>query len=252
MSATKARQYTQQEIKDLELIDPIIVKSNPNNNNMKTAAPVAKPITEMSQDEIEEYLNKKKADGRSRAAKDKKAYEEEKHYVVKTLFDLANEASKFMTDVKKTCGIEMEKQATALENYGKFPVKSKGGFSIDNAAKTIRVTRTRDTMPHWDERSEKGAELIKAVLGDSLKKKDKDGYEMLMELLTKNDAGQLEYSRVMILLQNEDRFSDARWHEGIKLLKESYSIHMKGYGYRFKFKNAEGKWKNMDMNFSSL
>jgi len=254
MSGTKkhTRNYSQKEINNIEVIDPIIVDSNTNNNYMKTVAHVAKPITEMSQDEIEEYLNKKKADGRSKAARDKKVYEDEKHYVVKTLFDLAKAASHFMIDVKKTCGIEMDKQANALENYGKFPVKSKGGFSIDNADKTIRITRTRDTMPHWDERSEKGAELIKTVLGDSLKKKDKDGYEMLMELLTKNESGQLEYSRVMILLQNEDRFADARWHEGIKLLKESYSIHMKGFGYRFKFKNKVGKWENMDMNFSSL
>ena len=75
---------------------------------------------------------------------------------------------------------------------------------------------------------------------------------MLMQLLTKNDAGAMEYSRIMVLLQNENRFADDRWHEGLKLLKESYSIHMKAYGYRFKFKDAAGKFQTLDMNFSSM
>ena len=220
---------------------------------MKTEnnAPV-KSIDQMTPEEIENYLNKVKADKRNAAAIEKKNFEKEQDYVANTLFNLARQASEFMADVKKTCGVEMEKQAVALENYGKFPVKSKGGFSIDNAEKTIRITRTRDTTPHWDERSEKGAQLIKTFLGDSIKKKDKDAYEMLMQLLTKNDAGAMEYSRIMVLLQNENRFADDRWHEGLKLLKESYSIHMKAYGYRFKFKDAAGKFQTLDMNFSSM
>lgn len=227
-------------IKEIEVKDPITVSSTP------------KTIDQMTPEEIEAHLAKIKADKRNAAAQEKAKFEKEQDYVATNLFDLAKHASEFMQDVKRTCGVEMEKQAVALENYGKFPVKSKGGFSIDNADKTIRITRTRDTQPHWDQRSEKGANLIKEFLGDSIKKKDKDAYEMLMELLTKNEAGQLEYSRVMVLIQNENRFSDARWHEGLKLLKESYSIHMKGYGYRFKHKDAQGKWQNLDMNFSSL
>ncbi|TLP81383.1 DUF3164 family protein [Maribacter sp. ACAM166] len=220
---------------------------------MKTVkeAPV-KSIADMTPEEIEIYLNKIKADKRNKEAKAKTAFETEQNYVANTLFDLAKKASEFMLNAKLVCQTEMDKQAMALENYGKFPVKSKGGFSIDNKDKTIRITRTRDTEPHWDQRSEKGAQLIKDFLADSIKKKDVDAYEMLMELLTKNEAGQLEYSRVMVLLQNETRFADPRWHEGLKLLKESYSINMKGYGYRFKFKNSAGKWENLNMNFSSL
>lgn len=221
---------------------------------MKTAAQEApvKSIDQMTPEEIENYLNKIMADKRNAAAKAKEAFEKEQYYVANTLFDMAKKASEFMIDVKLTCQTEMEKQAIALEKYGRFPVKSKGGFSIDNEDKTIRITRTRDTQPHWDSRSEKGTALIKEFLVDALKKKDKDGYEMLMELLAKNADGQLEYSRVMIIIQNEGRFSDPRWHEGIRLLKESYSIHMKGYGYRFKYKGPDGKWQTMDMNFSSL
>jgi hypothetical protein len=208
--------------------------------------------SELTLEQLEEMLAIKKADNRNATALAKKKYEEEEDFVTTNLFDLAQKAADFMDGVKKTCHIEMDKRVIALEQYGKFPVKSKGGFSINNKDKTRRVTRTRDTEPKWDQRSEKGAALIKEFLADSIKKKDKDAYEMLMELLTKNEAGQMEYSRIMVLLQNENRFADARWHEGLKLLKESYSIHMKGYGYRFKFKDATGKWLTLDMNFSSL
>ena len=73
-----------------------------------------------------------------------------------------------------------------------------------------------------------------------------------MGFLEKNKAGDLEYSDVMNLYKHETEFDDLRWKEGLRLIKESYSNHLKGFGYEFKLKQADGKWQNLYLNFSSL
>ncbi|NDG53898.1 MAG: DUF3164 family protein, partial [Flavobacteriia bacterium] len=118
-----------------------------------------------------------------------------------------------------------------LSEYGKIRSNSKGGFSVTDKNDTMRVTRRRDTEPVWDERSGKAVELIKEFLGDAIKKRDIKMYEILMSFLERNANGDLEYGRVMDLYKHEDKFDDPRWKEGLKLIKESFSNHLKGYGY---------------------
>ena len=62
----------------------------------------------------------------------------------------------------------------------------------------------------------------------------------------------MEYGRVMNLLKHEDKYDDPRWLEGLRLLKDSYSNHLKGFGYEFKTRGTNGKWYNIVLNFSSI
>jgi hypothetical protein len=146
----------------------------------------------------------------------------------------------------------MDKHSEKLAGYGKIRGNSKGGFSITNSDDTMRITRRRDTEPVWDERSTKAIELIKDFLSDTIKKRDLKLYEILIGFLERNEKGDLEYNRVMDLYKHEDKFDDPRWKEGLRLIKESYSNHLKGFGYEFKIKNESGKWENLLLNFSSL
>ena len=217
----------------------------------KTEAPV-RSIEDMTPDEIEQYLaNKRKAE-KAKAEKERKAYEAETDYRVNTIFGLVEQAHDFLSSLHKTCHVEMEKQEEQLAKYGKINKSSKGGFSIDNSDKSLRITRTRATKPHWDERSKKGVEILKEFLATTAKKRDTKLYNLLMGFLEKNQAGELEYSRVMLLLKHENEFSDPEWVEGIRLLKEGYSNYFEGYGYQFKKKNASGKWETVLLNFSGL
>lgn len=146
----------------------------------------------------------------------------------------------------------MEEHAVKLAHYGKLRSNSKGGFSITTENGALRVTRRRDTEPVWDERAAKAVELIKDFLGDTIKKRDIDTYEVLMTFIERNEKGDLEFARVMDLFKHESRFEDERWQEGLRLIKQSYGNHLKGYGYEFKRKAADGKWDNILLNFSSL
>ena len=233
------------EVKEIEVKEPQMIE------NMATETPV-KDITQMSAKEIEQHLKKQKEKEAKELEKEKKAYEEGRDINIDKMIITAKTLFKEMGEFKQFCHITMEQQAVALERYGKIRGNSKGGFSITNSTDTMKVTRRRDTEPVWDERSTKAIELIKDFLGDAIKKRDLDMYEILMGFLERNEKGDLEYARVMDLYKHEHKFDDERWKEGLRLIKESFSNHLKGFAYEFSFKGDDGKWVKLPLNFSSL
>lgn len=202
--------------------------------------------------ELEQMLKDRKKQEAVKAEKEKQAYEEGRDEMIEKVILTARTLFRELGEFKTFCHIEMDKQAVKLSEYGKIRSNSKGGFSVTDKNDTMRVTRRRDTEPVWDERSGKAVELIKEFLGDAIKKRDIKMYEILMSFLERNANGDLEYGRVMDLYKHEDKFDDPRWKEGLKLIKESFSNHLKGYGYEFKVKGEDGKWENLYLNFSSL
>jgi Protein of unknown function (DUF3164) len=217
-----------------------------------TAETQVKDISDLTTDELEALLSKRKAAEKSKQEKERKAYLADKDGKTENILRTASALFKELGEFKQYCHIEMDKQAVALANYGEIRSTSKGGFSITHSDGTMQVTRRRDTEPTWDERSTKAIELIKEFLGDAIKKRDIKMYEILMSFLERNENGDLEYSRVMDLYKHEDKFDDPRWKEGLRLIKESYTNHLKGYGYVFKQKDEHGKWQTIVLNFSSI
>lgn len=207
---------------------------------------------DLSVAELEALLKKQRAKEAKQREAEKAAYEKERDQKVDAILTTAKVLYKELKEFKDYCHIEMEKQGEALSKYGKIRSNSKGGFSVTNSEDTFRVTRRRDTEPAWDERSVKAVALIKDFLTDTIKKRDVKLYQILMGFLERNANGDLEYSRVMDLISHEDKYEDDRWREGLKLIKESFSNHFKGYGYEFKYKAEDGKWQNILLNFSSL
>lgn len=232
---------------------------NPNNIKVKDAKIMSTEtqteetvdITKLSTQELEQLLAKRKKAEATKAEKEKVEYEKKRDINVEKMINTANALFKELGEFKQFCHITMDEQAVKLSEYGKLRSNSKGGFSITNSDDTMRVTRRRDTEPVWDERSSKAIELIKDFLTDTIKKRDTKLYEILISFLERNANGDLEYSRVMDLYKHEDKFDDERWKEGLKLIKESFSNHLKGFGYEFKIKGENGKWQPLLLNFSS-
>lgn len=221
-----------------------------NNNDMSTI-----DLTQLSAEqrkELMDQLAKQEEAEKKKLEREQKKYEAEKYSYVKTMFAKAAEAHKVLFDLKEELTEGMDAHAVKLANYGKIRKNSKGGFQIESEDNTQRIKRIRDTEPTWDERATKAESLIKDFLMDTVKKRDKKTFEMLMIFLERNKNGDLELSRVMDLLQFEDNYDDVRWKEGLRLLKQSYRNVLKGFGYLFQQKGADGKWKSLVLNFSSI
>lgn len=208
--------------------------------------------TDLSIHQLETLLAARKKQDAAVRARARVHYETERDT---DITDLINEAlviqsviQRFKTKVHQI----MAKQAQKTASYGLIPATSKGGFSLTSKAGDKRITRRRDTDPVWDERAGKAIGLIKDFLGDAVKKRDVKLFEILLSFLERNQNGDLEYAKVFSLMQHENKFDDIRWTEGLHLLRESYSITLKGFAYDFKVKNEAGKWDRLELNFSSL
>ena len=209
-------------------------------------------INELTTADLEALLAKRKKDEKDKREAEKKAYEKEKDTTIESLWEEAEDLEQRASRLKNKCHVVMQQQQEKLNEYGGIRSNSKGGFSLPHSNGLIKVTRTRDTVPVWDERASKAVELIKDFLADTVKKRDADTYELLMEFVAKNENGDLEYEKVINLFKHQDRFTDPRWVNGLQLVKESYSLHFKSFGYEFKRKDANGKWQGLTLNFSSL
>src|SRR5690606_20999683 len=130
---------------------------------------VEKPVSEMTTKELEEFLKKKKSEEAAKRERERVKYEKERDAAIGQLIDAAREASLALARLKSMATSVMDGQHMKLEEYGALRKNSKGGFNVTNSAGTARVTRRIDSDPKWDERAEKGVELIKEFLADAVK-----------------------------------------------------------------------------------
>jgi len=207
---------------------------------------------ELSIEELEKMLADKKKQEFENREKEIEQYELIREKEIKELMDRAYVLHVALSEFKEECHTKLQAQHDRLTEYGKIRSNSKGGFSITSKDGSRRITRFRNTEPYWDERSTKAVDLIKEFLFDTVKKRDKKVFEILISFIEKNNDGDLQYARVMNLVQHENKYDDPRWKEGLALIKESYNNRLKGFGYEFKEVQDNGKLETFSLNFSSI
>ncbi len=211
-----------------------------------------KTVDQMTTEELEAYLAEKKQAETEALESQRKLYESERDEVIEIIHQKANEIHDLLTDFKIEVQDLMDYQHEQLDAYGKIRSNSKGGFSITHSDDEKRITRLRSTQPEFDERSEKGIELIKEYLDETMKESQPDTYEAFMILMERNHNGDLEYSKVMKLQQWLAKKTHPKAVEGMRLILEGYSTSLRRYGYEIKRKNKDGKWDVIELNFNTL
>ncbi|MGB0871366.1 MAG: DUF3164 family protein [Flavobacteriales bacterium] len=207
----------------------------------------------ISTDDLEKLIAKRKEDKRKAEIRERKAYEKGRDNSFDEIFNLVLEYELMGRKIKEKCHVVFDGFNQKLIEYGEMPSKSKGGFTVAHSDGNRKARRTRQTDRKWDERAEKAIELLKSFLDDTIRKKDKDTYDLLMLFIAKNKAGELDYAHVMQLLEHENKYIDKRWVEGLKLIKESYTNTFKAYGYEFEIRDeSSGKFRKIVLNFSSI
>jgi hypothetical protein len=163
--------------------------------------------------------------------------------VHKLSVELANAHAKIMQD--------MIAFREVMNEFGDLPKNSKGGFSIENEDNNARVRLKIRVLGDFDERADLAEQHLRAFFEKTLKISDPVTFDMIMKLLERK-KGKLEYSRVMQILSFEDKYTDADWKTGCKLLKESFrQTGSKNY-LEFEFKDENNQWLPIALNFSSL
>lgn len=202
--------------------------------------------------ELREELASIEASKKEAMAAAKANYETNRDAVTIDLCSKAMDISGILRAFKGDCESMFNEIQEELNQYGGLRGNSKGGFQLLHSNGEIKCKRTRSTKPTWDERSTKAMELLHDFLHDTVKKIDLSLFEILLSFIEKNAEGQLEYARVMNLLQHRDKYQDERWVKGLDLIQESYSNALRGYGYEFYCKNASGAWDKIEINFTAV
>lgn len=189
---------------------------------------------------------------KKRREKERQDYEASRDSKVLEMMEMARNLNIMMAEFKLKCHDVFDEHKEILNQYGTIKSNSKGGFSLQHSNGEIKIARVLATQPQWSEVSMKGVEILKNFLVNTVKKRDLKIFELLFAFLQKNKHGDLEYSRVMELLKHQDTFEEPEWLEGLKLLKEGYSIAQRGYHYTFHEKDEHGTMNPVSLNFSSI
>lgn len=213
-------------------------------------------LKNLSAEERKHLMEQLAAEQRAERKKENKKraeYEKNRERRIQKVVKGVMKIEQLMSDFKDDLAVMMEEQHAELDEFGLVPTKSKGGFSIISKDGAFKITRSRDTDPKWDETAHKGVELVQQFLMEEGAESAKPGiFNLLMGLISKNDNGELEYSKVMQFIKHEGEFDAPKWKEGLRLIKEGYTINFKKFAYQFYKKDAEGKFKAISINFSNL
>lgn len=208
--------------------------------------------SEHSIEELEALLAEKKKEQVQKEKEEREEYIKNRDAGIVNLCLKANVIAEMLEDFNKMAFNTMGLQAEALAKYGKLRKNSKGGFMLTTEDGEYRIKYAYNSESYYDERADKAAELLKDFINDFIKKKDRGAAAMIMDLLARNNKGQLEYGRISKLYSREKDYTDARWIEAIQLFKDSYQVRDSKFMLYFFKRNAKNEYEMINLNFSSL
>ena len=205
-------------------------------------------INQLSTEELEAALAKKKEAERQERENQRKSYESLKKETIEDLAPVAEELSLSILRFRDKAFTQLGSLYELLQDYSKRHQDGKGNFKIEN--EEFKIIFKRQGKGTFDERSEQAEKHIIDFLNTKYDG-DLDTKDLILSLMERK-KGDLDINMIQKLYSMEDRFDDENWREGIRLLKESYSFrHSKDYISFFK-KGRNNQWEGINLNFSSI
>lgn len=203
-------------------------------------------LSQLSAEELEAALAKKKETERKDREEKRKTYEALKEETILELSPIAEDLSLQIERFHGRAFSQLASLYELLQDYSKRHADGKGNFTIEN--KDFKIQFKRQGKGTFDERSEQAEKHIVDFVTKRYEG-DQDTKDFIMTLLERK-KGDLDINNVQRLYSMEDRFDDENWIEGIRLMKESYQFkHSKDYVSFFK-KGKNNEWQGINLNFS--
>ncbi len=211
-----------------------------------------KSVADLTAEELEFLVSAKQNEKRKEDQKKRKSYEETRNSLVTQMVQIAQEMQNSMIAAKSEMMETLEGFKETAVEYSDISKKSKGGFSLRNSDNTLMVRYERNVKSDYDERAKQAEQLVKDFLADTVKKRDKGSYELIVGLLEKNNKGDYSPQLIAKLLTHENNFEDKRWTKAMTLFKESYIEVEISNSLSFYVKDDNGKDQQLKLNFATL
>jgi hypothetical protein len=170
---------------------------------------------------------------------------------------LATEATRLnsaLSKFKDACAAETEKAYQEDLKAGK--AASKGGYTLYNFDRSIKVERSLNEMITFDENLIGAAkEKFDQFLTEGTAGVDDMIRQLIMDAFSSTRKGKLDSKKVMNLLTYKQRISEHKYpafHDALNLIEQSIRRPDSRIYYRISVKDENGEYQNIDLNFSSI
>jgi hypothetical protein len=170
--------------------------------------------------------------------------------LAKSAIDLNTRLTAFKATLKETA--EELYHAFLEGNNGKAPGKGKGGITLFNFNRSIKVEVDINDNIVLDEAF---INLAKAEFDDVLNDAISDAKEWFKPILMdafETSGGRLDYKKVLNLKRYKDRITDPRFHKAMDFIDKAIRKPSSTEYFRVWVRNEAGKYVDVQLNFSKI
>jgi hypothetical protein len=143
-------------------------------------------------------------------------------------------------------------EAFIAENGGKAPGKGKGGATFFNFDRSIKVELSVNERIEFDENLITLAQdKLNELLNDGLNEAKEFVKPLVMDAFT-TSKGSLDTKRVLGLRRYSERIKDSRYAEAMAFIDKAIRRPDSKEYYRVWVLDAEGKYQDVQLNFSAI
>ncbi|MDT8346516.1 MAG: DUF3164 family protein [Flavobacteriaceae bacterium] len=131
--------------------------------------------------------------------------------------------------------------------------ETKGNFTWYNFNRSIKIEVSINERIEFDDLTIEAAKArFDAFLKDNITSKNQFAKEMIIDAFETQRAGKLDVKRILQLTRYEDKINDDLFSEAVKLINEAIRRPDSKTYFRVWRKDDDGKYQNIDLNFSSI
>lgn len=209
---------------------------------------------DLSVQELEELLAKKKEEERQAALDRRAAYEGIR---AETVVSIRNKVEAVTLDVEELHRFvtgETEAFKDVMAEYGQLRNQGQMSFRIQD--ENFRIEVKSNKVKKFDERADVAAVRLIEFLQNWIKSAE-DGaenpmYQLAMVLLDRNKQGDLDYKNISKLYDLESKFADKEYSEIMTLFKESHLVEGTATNFYFFRRDDLGVWRKIEPSFNRM
>lgn len=184
----------------------------------------------------------------NRITKLERTMEKQAATVLKKAIQVNKQLSGFKTEIRDIC---KEVYALAMTERGAKP-DAKGNYIWYNFDRSIKIEVSINERIDFDDLTIKASkEKFDEFLDENIQGKTEFAKEMITDAFS-TSRGKLDAKKVMTLLRYRNKEKDPKFQEAIALLEQSIRRPDSRTYFRVWQKDENGKYQNIDLNFSSI
>jgi len=213
-----------------------------------------KNVSDLTIEELEQELAKKKNNAKEQEQKQREAYEAVRAEIV---FKIKEKVCGVVSEVSGLFHFVTEETSAfkdVMAEYGKLRHPGQMSFKLEDG--DFRILVKSNKVKGFDERADVAASRLIEFLQEWIQGKE-DGvddpmYQLAMTMLERNKEGDLDYKSISKLYNLEAKFNNDEYSSIMQLFKESNVVEGTATNYYFEEKNERGVWIRLEPSFNRM